>query len=108
MSHWSDGLSRARTRAEEYLYNRAKTEDCDGVTGVTIERHLNEVRLSGPGENPAYEREHHNLVVSIIGTSIRERPDAAQKQRRTRTVLSLKDGKIKPMVLSAADVTLYD
>ena len=60
------------------------------------------MRLSGPGEDPAYEREHHNLVISIIGTAIRLRPDAPPGVAPTLQILSLRDGTISPVAAIGA------
>jgi uncharacterized protein YbjQ (UPF0145 family) len=108
LTHWSEGLSRARNLALTNMYQKAWDNRADGITGVTIDRKLSEVRLTGPYEDPAFEREHHNLAISIIGTSVRDRREPQSKRGRTVTVLSLRDGKIKPTVVSETDVTLYD
>jgi hypothetical protein len=73
---------------------------------VKMDRRLDEVRLSGPGEDPAYEREHHNLVVSIVGTAIKLRPDAPSGVTPTTHVLSLRDGVLSPVALGAADAKI--
>jgi uncharacterized protein YbjQ (UPF0145 family) len=108
LTHWSEGLSHARNRALTNMYQKAWDDRADGITGVTIDRKLSDVRLTGPYEDPAFEREHHNLSVSIIGTSVRDRHDPQVQRGRTVNVLSLRDGKIKPTVVSETDVTLYD
>ena len=64
---------------------RRRKHHATGIAGVQIARRMDEVRLSGPGEDPAYEREHHNLVVSIIGTAIRLRPDAPARRDADRS-----------------------
>ena len=63
---------------------------------MRISRRLDDVRLTGPGEDPAYEREHHNLIMSIIGTAVKVRPDAPQTIRATTNVLSLRSGRLTP------------
>ena len=68
--------------------------------GVHLTRKLEEIRLSGPGEDPAYEREHHNLTLSIVGTAVRLRPDAPRMVPATGSVLSLLDGRISPVRVS--------
>lgn len=108
LEHFSYGLSNARHMAMRNLLEQAQEANANGVVGVTIDRKLNEVRLTGPDEDPAYEREHHNLVVSIIGTAIRVNDSAPRMVQPTVDILSLKDGRIKPVVLNAPDVELYD
>ena len=107
LTHWSEGLSKARSVALTNMYQKAWDDRADGITGVTIDRKLYEVKLRGAYEDPAFEREHHNLSISIIGTSVRDRREP-QKRGKTAFVLSLCDGKIKPTVVSETDVTLYD
>ena len=103
LTHWATALGTARHIAMDHLKKQAKGHKATGVAGMKIERRMDEVRLSGPGEDPAYEREHHNLVVSIIGTAIRLRPDAPAGVKPTVQVLSLRDGLIAPVALGAAD-----
>lgn len=92
LAHFSEALGQCRTRASMHLKSMARDCGATGVVGVHIARRLDEVRLSGNDENPAYEREHHNLVLSMIGTAIRARPGAAPRVPATRLVLSLRDG----------------
>jgi hypothetical protein len=107
MPHWSDAMSTARHRALAHVIKQTKEAGGIGVTGVHVARKLNEIRVTGPGENPVYEREHHNLVVSVIGTAIRLREGAPSTVRQTATVLSLRDQRLKPVVVrQAADLTL--
>ena len=106
LTHWSAALGKARTIAMAHLTREAKKHHATGITGVQIARRMDEVRLSGPGEDPAYEREHHNLVISIIGTAIRLRPDAPPGVTPTLQILSLRDGKISPVALGASDVKI--
>lgn len=106
LTHWSAALGRARTLAMAHLTSEARKHHATGITGVQIARRMDEVRLSGPGEDPAYEREHHNLVVSIIGTAIRLRPDAPPGVVPTLQILSLRDGKISAVALGASDVKI--
>ena len=61
--------------------------------------------LTGPGENPVYEYEHHNIEMSIIGTAIRLRKDAPRGVQPTLTLLSLRDGRMVPAAVHAADAT---
>ena len=106
LTHWSAALGRARTIAMGHLTAEARKRRATGITGVRIARRMDEVRLSGPGEDPAYEREHHNLVISIIGTAIRLRPDAPPGVTPTVQILSLRDGKITAVGLGATDVKI--
>ena len=106
MTHWSHALGHARRLAMQHVTRQAREHRATGVAGVQIARRLDEVRLSGPGEDPAYEREHHNLVVSIIGTAIRLRADAPASVKPTLEILSLRDGRISPVVLGASDLKI--
>ena len=106
LTHWSAALGQARHLAMAHLTAEAKRHHATGITGVQIARRMDEVRLTGPGEDPAYEREHHNLVVSIIGTAIRLRPDAPPGVTPTLQILSLRDGKISPVALGASDAKI--
>jgi uncharacterized protein YbjQ (UPF0145 family) len=106
MTHWSAALGRARHRAMANVTRQAKNHAACGIAGVKMDRRLDEVRLSGPGEDPAYEREHHNLVVSIVGTAIKLRPDAPSGVTPTTHVLSLRDGVLSPVALGAADAKI--
>jgi uncharacterized protein YbjQ (UPF0145 family) len=106
LTHWSDALSTARHRALAHLTHQARQHHATGIAGVKFERRLDEVRLTGPGGDPVYEREHHNLVASIIGTAIRLRPDAPAGVRPTVHVLSLRDGRLSPVALGAADAKI--
>ena len=107
LTHWSAALGNARTLAMRHLTAEAKRHNATGITGVQIARRMDEVRLSGPGEDPAYEREHHNLVISIIGTAIRLRPDAPPGVVPTLQILSLRDGTISPVAaIGASDAKI--
>jgi len=107
LTHWSAALGKARTLAMSHLVAEAKRRHATGITGVQIARRMDEVRLSGPGEDPAYEREHHNLVISIIGTAIRLRPDAPPGVAPTLEILSLRDGTISPVAaIGASDAKI--
>lgn len=106
LTHWSAALGQARSIAMSHLTREAGKHHATGITGVQIARRMDEVRLSGPGEDPAYEREHHNLVVSIIGTAIRLRPDAPPGVTPTLQILSLRDGKLSPVALGATDAKI--
>jgi len=105
-SDWSMALSRARHIAMSTVRTLATQHKSVGVAGVKISRRLDEVRLSGPGEDPAYEREHHNLVISIIGTAIKDRPDAPAGVTPTVEILSLRDGRITPVVMKTVDAKI--
>jgi uncharacterized protein YbjQ (UPF0145 family) len=104
--HQSEGLSHARRIALHHVMQQARGVHAHGITGVTIAHRLDEVRLTGPGENPVYEYEHHNIVLSIIGTAIRLRPDAPRAVRRAVPILSLRDGRMVPAIVHAGDVSL--
>lgn len=104
--HQSTGLAQARRIALGHLVRQAREARAHGVTGVTIAHRLDEVRLTGPGENPVYEYEHHNIVLSIIGTAIRLRDDAPRAVRATVPVLSLRDGRMVPAIVHARDVSV--
>lgn len=106
LTHWSAGLSQARHVAMRHLKEQAKAYKATGVCGVKIERKLDEVRLTGPDENPAYEREHHNIVLSIIGTAIRLRANAPRGVTPTLNVLSLRDGRLSPVGIGAQDAAI--
>ncbi len=99
LRHFSEALAHCRNRASAHLLRCARDAGATGLVGVHISRRLDEVRLTGSDENPAYEREHHNLVLSMIGTAIRRRPDAerpAASGRGPSLVLSLRDGRLVP------------
>jgi len=95
LRHFSEALGQCRTRAAMHLKTIARDCGALGVVGVHIARRLDEVRLTGSDENPAYEREHHNLILSMIGTAVRARPGAAPRVPATRLVLSLRDGRLE-------------
>jgi uncharacterized protein YbjQ (UPF0145 family) len=100
LGHFSDALRQCRNRANGMVQGMARQMHAGGVVGVHLSRHLEEIRLTGAGDNPAYEREHHNLTLSLIGTAIRLRPDAPKTIRATGNVLSLLDGRITPRVIT--------
>jgi uncharacterized protein YbjQ (UPF0145 family) len=104
--HQSMGLAQARGIALRHMLQQARGVGAHGVAGVSIAHRLDEVRLTGPGENPVYEYEHHNIVLSIIGTAIRLRPDAPRAVRQTVPILSLRDGRMVPATVHAPDVSL--
>jgi uncharacterized protein YbjQ (UPF0145 family) len=108
MGHWSDALSSARHHAMRHVRDQATQSGAHGIVGVTIARRLDEIRLTGAGENPVYEYEHHNLVMSIIGTAVKVRPRAPQSVVATVPVLSLRDGELDlaTSTIAARDVTL--
>lgn len=97
-SHWSAALSQARHIALDSVHKQTKAAGGTGVAGVSIKRRLDHVHLTG-GTGSVFDRTHHNLVISVIGTAIRVRDDAPQKVPATRHVLSLRDGRLKPMVM---------
>ena len=103
---WSQALSMARHIAMASVHKLAQRSHATGVAGVKISRRLDEIRLTGPGSDPAYEREHHNVVISIIGTGIRLRADAPVGVTPTVEVLSLRDGRITPVVLKTVDAKI--
>jgi len=100
--HQSTGIARARKIALGHLVQQARQVNAHGVTGVHFSHRLDEVRLTGPGENPVYEYEHHNIVMSIVGTAIRLRRDAPRAVKQTVPILSLRDGRMVPAVIHAA------
>jgi uncharacterized protein YbjQ (UPF0145 family) len=104
LTHFSDALHQCRDRAVRTMQQQAAGRRADGVVGVRMARKLEEIRLTGPGVNPAYEREHHNLTLSLIGTAIRERAGAPRRVRGTVHVLSLRDGRLLPAA-QPADAT---
>jgi len=101
LRHFSDALQHCRNRANGHLLQIARDVGATGVVGVHLSRRLDEVRLTGAGEDPAYEREHHNLVLSMIGTAVRRRAGAAARPA-TRLVLSLRDGRLVSAEAQAA------
>ena len=105
LRHFSDALTQCRNRANAQVRAMARQMDAVGVVGVHIARRIEEIHLSGPGENPAYEREHHNLTLSLIGTAIKLRPDAPERIRATGNVLSLRDGRMVPQVVTTTAAT---
>jgi uncharacterized protein YbjQ (UPF0145 family) len=100
LTHFSDALRQCRDRVNNQLKTTARQMKAIGVVGVHLTRRIDEIRLTGPGENPAYEREHHNLTLSMVGTAVRLRPDAPSTIRATGNVLSLLDGRLQPAVVS--------
>jgi uncharacterized protein YbjQ (UPF0145 family) len=106
MTHWSNALSRARHIAQAKVIRRAKDHHGTGVAGVKITRRLDEVRLYGQNEDPVYEREHHNLVIAIIGTAIRVRPGSSPTAPATQLVISLLDGRLATVGVGAVDAAI--
>lgn len=92
-THQSNGLAQARKIALAHLTKQAKAARAHGVTGIHLSRRIDEVRLSGS------EYEHHTIVLSIIGTAIRLRKDAPRAVVATRPILSLRDGRLTPVVM---------
>ncbi|MBU6428019.1 MAG: heavy metal-binding domain-containing protein [Cyanobacteria bacterium REEB65] len=106
LTHWSRALGQARTRAMFDVRNRTRQLGATGIAGVRLSRRLDEVRLSG-GEGGVYEREHHNVVVAIIGTALKV-ADRPTQHRPTRTVLSLREGRLLPVGVGAGDLAVKD
>ncbi|HEY9724209.1 MAG TPA: heavy metal-binding domain-containing protein [Oscillatoriaceae cyanobacterium] len=107
MGHWSQALSRARHLAMTKIHLQAKEVGASGVVGVHIDRRLDEVSLAG-GDGGVYEREHHNLVMSIIGTAVKLRKDAPRAVQATGHVLSLRDGRLTSSRKQTLDLQLLD
>ncbi len=106
MTHWSTALSSARHVALKHVRGQAKEQDATGVAGVKIVHRLDEVHLTG-GEGDVYEREHHNLVLSVIGTAIKAIPHMPiPRVAATIDVLSLLDGRISPVGIGAMDAVV--
>ena len=103
--NWSTALGKARRIALDHARNQASKHNATGIAGVRIERRLDEVRLSGSGEDEVYKREHHNIVVSLIGTAVYLRKDAPRMLPATTPILSLRDGRIAPVVMRHTDAT---
>ncbi len=108
LTHFSMALTQCRNRAAATVVGMARHLGATGIVGVHISRRVEEMRLSGTDENPAYEREHHSLLLSLIGTAIRLRPDAPATLRATGNVLSLRDGRFVPPVVSTAEATFEE
>ncbi|MHB2019168.1 MAG: hypothetical protein ACYCW6_19645, partial [Candidatus Xenobia bacterium] len=103
--HWSQALSKARTHALNDAKAMARQERAHGIVGVRVERRLEEVKLTGVGvDEQSREREHHNLLVSILGTAIRVRPDAPRAVPASALTLSLLDGGLTPSRLLKREV----
>ena len=95
LTHFAQALAHCRNRATTLMQRLARGSGASGVVGVHLARRLDEVRLTGTDDNPAYEREHHNLVLSMIGTAVRVRAGAPDRIPATRTVLSLRSGRLE-------------
>jgi uncharacterized protein YbjQ (UPF0145 family) len=106
MTHWSHALGTARTEAMDQVRAMARKAHATGIAGVRFERRLDEIRLTGSDQNPAYEREHHNLMVSVIGTAIRAMPGAPKAVVPTLNVLSLREGRLTHAALDAVDTAI--
>jgi uncharacterized protein YbjQ (UPF0145 family) len=96
-------MSQARSTAMQQVQSDARCMGAIGVVGVHHSRRIDEIRLTGHGEDSAYEREHHNLTISIIGTPISLRDDAPRQVRATAPVLSPGDGRLMPYKVSTVD-----
>lgn len=99
LTHWSEALTNARNIAMHTVQTQTKEAGGTGVAGVRISRRLDHIHIAGAGTDQAYSRQHHNLVISVIGTAIRLRYDAPMAIPATRYVLSLRDGRLKPVVV---------
>ncbi len=104
LQHWSHALSRARTIALDRARTMAPPDRAHGLVGVRIERRLDKVRLGDVEGSDAGKREHHNLLVSILGTAVRVRPDAPRAVPATAHVLSLRDGSLSQAQLLEREV----
>ena len=91
--HWGTALGQARRVALDHARQQATQHGATGIAGVRIERRLDEVRLTGPDHDEVYKREHHNIVVSMIGTAIHMRADAPRvfrgRRRSSRSVMGV-------------------
>ncbi|HEY8743238.1 MAG TPA: hypothetical protein VIU62_09075, partial [Chloroflexota bacterium] len=105
LGHFSQALTQCRNRAERTMHGLAQHAGATGVVGVRFARKLEEIRLTGAGANPAYEREHHNLTLSMVGTAIRESDETAHSVRATVPVLSLRDGRLLAIDHRPGDAT---
>ncbi len=105
LSHFSAALTQCRNRASSAAVKMGQQLQAIGIVGVHYSRHVSKMRLYGPDKNPAYEREHHSMMLSMIGTAIRLRPDAPATIRATGTVLSLGDGRLMPSTISIGEAT---
>jgi uncharacterized protein YbjQ (UPF0145 family) len=103
LGHMSRALSQARSRAMQQVQSQARRAGAVGVVGVHLSRRLDEIRLTGLGADTAYEREHHYLTFSIIGTAISLRDDAPRQVQTTVPVLSLREGRLTPYKVNTAD-----
>jgi uncharacterized protein YbjQ (UPF0145 family) len=97
MTHWSEGLTRARNIAMHKVQASAKAVGGNGVVGVNIERRVDRIRHVNGGA--ASERMHHNLLLSIVGTAVKASGREAKMVQQTIPVISLLDGRLKPMVV---------
>ena len=107
LGHWSQALGQARIRAMMAVKKRAQAVRASGVVGVRISHRLDEVRLSG-GEGGVYEREHHNLVMAVIGTAVRSDTARPSQHRAALMMLSLADGRLAPAGVGKADLDVQD
>ena len=106
MTHWSSAFSRARDRAMQSVLAQARHWGASGIVGVKIAKRLDEVRLTGTSYDGATEREHHNLVVSIIGTGIRTTGKASHSAPATVPIISLSDGSFNLKPIGPADLSI--
>ncbi len=105
LGHWSQALGQARIRAMMEVKKRAQAVRAAGVVGVQVSHRLDEVRLSG-GEGGVYEREHHNLVMAVIGTAVRSDASRPSQHRAALMMLSLADGRLAPAGVGKADLSI--
>lgn len=99
IAHVSNALGQARQRANSHIEQLARQTGATGVVGVQVSRRMDEVLLQG------YEGEHHNLVLSLIGTAIKLRADAPRAIAATLPIISLRDGRMTPALVHQADAT---
>jgi uncharacterized protein YbjQ (UPF0145 family) len=99
MTHWSEGLSNARHLALKKVKSQTKALGGSGVVGVNIQRRMDRMRLVGGTNAAANERLHHNILLSIVGTAVKASGREPHSVQQTTTVLSLRDGRLKPLVI---------
>lgn len=98
LTHWSDGLARARNIAIMQVITQARALGGHGVVGVSLNRRVDHLRLTG-GSGPVYERMHHSILFSVVGTAVKASGNEAKKVQETVNVLSLRDGRLRPAIM---------
>jgi uncharacterized protein YbjQ (UPF0145 family) len=98
-THFSRALKRCRDIGAGKLQEMARVAESSGVVGVHLLRHREEVseeevELTGRKKGEAKRRAHHLLTFSVVGTAVRLRTDAPETVPATRTVLSLRGGRL--------------